>query len=63
MLKEMNSIPEAFLTAKAEDLHQVLETPTLFHLEGANPQPLFVCTLLHGNETTGLYALQRLLKK
>ena len=63
MLKEMNSIPEAFLTARAEDLHQVLETPTLFHLEGKNPQPLFVCTLLHGNETTGLYALQRLLKK
>ncbi|MFC1588719.1 M14 family metallopeptidase [Pseudomonadota bacterium] len=59
----MNYIPDGFLTAKAEDLHEVLKTPTLFHLEGVNPQPLFISTLLHGNETTGLYAIQRLLKK
>ncbi len=63
MLNEMSHIPDAFLTAKAEDLHNVLKAPTLFHLEGINPQPLFICTLLHGNETTGLYAVQRLLKK
>lgn len=63
MLKEMSHIPDAFLDTEAEDLHSVLQTPTLFHLEGINPQPLFICTLLHGNETTGLYAIQRLLKK
>ena len=63
MLNEMNRIPDGFLTAKAEDLHQVLKNPTLFHLEGINPQPLFICTLLHGNETTGFYAMQRLLTK
>lgn len=63
MLNEMNHIPDAFLDAKAVDLHDVLQTPTLFHLEGINPQPLFICTLLHGNETTGLYAIQRLLRK
>ncbi|MCK4833898.1 MAG: succinylglutamate desuccinylase/aspartoacylase family protein [Gammaproteobacteria bacterium] len=63
MLNEMNHIPDEFLQAKAEDLHSILKSPTLFHLEGVNPQPLFVCTLLHGNETTGLYAIQRLLKK
>ncbi len=63
MLKEMNHIPDAFLDAKAEDLHDILQAPTLFHLEGTNPQPLFICTLLHGDETTGLYAIQRLLKK
>ena len=63
MLNEMNYIPDGFLTAKAEDLHDVLKTPTLFHLEGIDPQPLFISTLLHGNETTGLYAIQRLLKK
>ena len=59
----MNYIPDEFLTAKAEDMHEVLKMPTLFHVEGINPQPLFVSTLLHGNETTGLYAIQRLLKK
>ena len=63
MLNEMNQLPDGFLTAKAEDLHDILKVPTLFHLQGINPQPLFVCTLLHGNETTGLYAIQRLLKK
>ena len=63
MLNEVNHLPDGLLTAKAEDLHQFLEAPTLIHLEGINPQPLFICTLLHGNETTGLYALQRLLKE
>jgi len=59
----MHHIPDDFLNAKAEDLHDILKAPTLFHLEGTNPQPLFICTLLHGDETTGLYAVQRLLKK
>lgn len=63
MLNEMNHIPEAFLTARADELHDLLGAPTLFNIEGNNPQPLFICTLLHGDETTGLYALQRLLKK
>ena len=63
MLNETSDIPDGFLSAKAEDLHEVLKAPTLFHLPGINPQPLFISTLLHGNETTGLYAIQRLLKK
>ncbi|MDH5711469.1 MAG: M14 family metallopeptidase [Gammaproteobacteria bacterium] len=63
MLNEMTSIPEEFLSARAEELQSFLKNPTLFHLGGINPQPLFISTLLHGNETTGLYAIQRLLKK
>lgn len=63
MLNQMHHIPDDFLNAKAEDLLDILKAPTLFHLEGVNPQPLFICTLLHGDETTGLYAVQRLLKK
>ncbi len=63
MLNEINHIPDAFLEASADQLHSILPAPTLFHLQGHNPQPLFICTLLHGNETTGLYAIQRLLKK
>jgi len=63
MLNEMNHIPEELLTAKVEDLLDILKAPTLFHLEGTNPQPLFICTLLHGDETTGFYAIQRLLNK
>ncbi len=63
MLNEMNHIPDELLDANAEDLLDLLETPTLFHLEGINPQPLFISTLLHGNETTGFYAIQQLLRK
>lgn len=63
MLKEMNYMPDEILNTRAEDLYEILKAPTLFHLQGINPQPLFISTLLHGNETTGLYAVQRLLKK
>lgn len=63
MLNEMNHIPDALLTANAEELSEILKAPTLFHLDGIKPQPLFICTLLHGNETTGFYAIQRLLNK
>jgi len=63
MLNEMNHIPEALLNAKADALSGILGAPTLFHLNGIRQQPLFICTLLHGNETTGFYAVQRLLKK
>ena len=63
MLNEMSHIPDELLTAKADELDDILGAPTLFHLNGINKQPLFICTLLHGNETTGFYAIQRLLKK
>jgi len=63
MLNEMTHIPDGFLSARADELQDILKAPTLFHLEGINPQPLFICTLLHGDETTGFYAVQRLLKK
>jgi len=63
MLNEMNHVPDALLTAKADELGNILGAPTLIHLKGINQKPLFICTLLHGNETTGFYAIQRLLKK
>ena len=63
MLNELNNIPEGLLEAKSEDLYELLGNPTLIHLEGKNPTPLFISTLLHGNETTGFYAVQKLLKQ
>lgn len=62
MLNEVNSLPDGFLDAGADELLDCLGKPSLIHLPGENPRPLFICTLLHGNETTGLHALQRLLK-
>ncbi len=61
MLNEINHLPDGFLEARAEELFQLLKRPTLIHLDGENPKPLFISTLLHGNETTGLYTLQALL--
>lgn len=62
LLQQYDYLPDGFLDATAETLHQILQKPSLIHLQGANSQPLFICTLLHGNETTGFYAIQQLLR-
>ena len=62
MLNQFDRLPEGLLDARVEELKQLLGMPTLIHLEGSNKQPLFVSTLLHGNETTGFYALQKILR-
>jgi succinylglutamate desuccinylase len=63
MLHETDTLPNGLLEADATELKQLLGSPTLIHLPGAKREPLFICTLLHGNETTGFYAIQRLLKQ
>jgi succinylglutamate desuccinylase len=63
MLNETNTLPEGLLDAEPTELLKILGAPTLIHLEGENKKPLFVSTLLHGNETTGFYAIQQLLKE
>ena len=44
-------------------LADVLPGPTLFDLPGRDPRPLFVSTLLHGNEYSGLVAVQEVLRR
>lgn len=63
MLKQIDSLPDLFLTARAELLFDLLGGPTLVHLPGRRDPPLFVSLLLHGNETTGLFAVQQLLRQ
>lgn len=63
MLNETDILPDGLLEANATELLDLLGTPTLIHLQGEKPEPLFISTLLHGNETTGFYAVQRLLKE
>jgi succinylglutamate desuccinylase len=63
MLTELNDLPEHFLEIEARDLHRILSGPTLIHLPGRRNEPLFVSILLHGNEDTGLKAMQEVLKK
>lgn len=61
MLTILNDLPPGFLTAHATTLHRILPGPTLIHLPGAREAPLFVSVLLHGDEETGLEAVQRVL--
>ncbi len=62
MLNQIDRVPEGLLDASTQQLRDLLVHPTLIHLDGINKQPLFICTLLHGNETTGFYALQKILR-
>lgn len=63
MLTEWDHLPEKFLHVEASELHAILPGPALIHLPGRREAPLFVSILLHGNEDTGLKAMQAVLKK
>jgi succinylglutamate desuccinylase len=60
-LNVLDALPPEVLRADARSLHEVLPGPTLVHLPGRRPEPLFVSVLLHGNETSGLRAIQHVL--
>lgn len=61
VLNEVNTLPEGLLEAKVDELYKLLGGPTLIHLQGRRPEPLFVTVLSHGNEASGFYAVQRML--
>ena len=61
-LTEFDHLPAGLLERDATALHHALDGPTLIHLKGKNPQPLFVTVLQHGNEDTGWEAIRRLIK-
>lgn len=63
MLKIIDHYPDGFLDIDARHLHSILAQPTLMHLAGRQQPALFVAILLHGNEDTGLKAIQQVLKK
>ncbi|HMW16380.1 MAG TPA: M14 family metallopeptidase [Accumulibacter sp.] len=58
-----DTLPENFLDTPARELHRCLLGPTLIHLSGRRPRPLFVSVLLHGNEDCGLVAVQNVLRR
>jgi succinylglutamate desuccinylase len=63
MLNEIEYLPDGLLDIPVESLAELLGGPTLMHLPGRRPEPLFVTVLAHGNESTGFYAVQSLLQK
>jgi succinylglutamate desuccinylase len=63
LLRHYQETPAGLLEAQPERLAALLGGPSLIHLPGRRERPLFVSVLLHGNETTGLFAIQALLKQ
>jgi succinylglutamate desuccinylase len=63
MLTVRTDIPDGFLEVPAAGLHRILRNPTLIHLPGRRAEPLFASVLLHGDEDTGLKAIQAVLAK
>ncbi len=58
MLTVLDYIPDGLLEKNADELHEILSGPTLIHLPGGKPRPLFISVLLHGNEPTGWEAIK-----
>lgn len=58
----LDALPSGLLDQPAQNLHRFLDGPTVIHLPGRQPRPLFVSVLQHGNETSGWDAVRRLLK-
>jgi len=54
-------LPDGFADVPLERLGSVLPGPSLIRIAGEEGPPLFVSVLLHGNETTGFYAMQRII--
>ncbi len=63
MLRIVDELPKGLLEARSTDLSDLLGQPTLIHLPGRRPEPLFLSILLHGNEDVGLRALQTWFQK
>ena len=63
MLSVLDRVPDGLIETPAGRINSVLPGPTLIHLPGRRPEPLFVSALLHGNEDTGLNALQAVFAK
>ncbi|NJD07866.1 MAG: peptidase M14 [Methylococcaceae bacterium] len=63
VLHQFETIPDGLTSAPAWELWRVLPGPSLIHLPGRRPEPLLVSVLQHGQETTGLLAVQALLEK
>ena len=61
VLQHYAQIPAGFIDAEARDLHALLGGPSLIDLPGRREPALFVSVLLHGDETTGVQAVQRVL--
>ncbi|MBT7611159.1 MAG: hypothetical protein HN576_15465, partial [Bacteriovoracaceae bacterium] len=56
---KFDGLPANFFSISPQNVETWLEGPSVFKIRGENQNlpPLLVSILLHGNETTGFYAL------
>lgn len=59
-LNILQDLPDILLTCRPDELYGEFGGPILLEFGPQGNSPLFVSTLLHGNETTGFFALQRI---
>lgn len=57
-----DSIPDFFYKLNQENVLGYLDEMSLFFHKGAIDKTVVISTMLHGNETSGLYAIQKFLK-
>ncbi len=62
-LQQVENYPQQLLEIGCEELYTLFPGHTLLHLPGKKPETVFISILLHGNENTGFYVIQELLKK
>ena len=61
-LRFLTELPDGFVDLQVENITSLFPEPTLIYLQGDKPLPLFVSILLHGNEFSGLKAVQALIR-
>ena len=59
----ISALPEGFYDFESQQILEYFPTTTLIELGGERSPPMFVSILLHGNEYSGLKAVQAFLKK
>jgi hypothetical protein len=57
----LHGLPDGFFDLDTANIRSLFPNPTLIHLDGKNPDFLFISILLHGNEYTGLKVMQKIL--
>jgi len=57
----LHGLPDGFLDISSANIRSLFPSPTLIHLDGKDPNILFISILLHGNEYTGLKVMQKIL--
>jgi len=62
-LQRLSQFPNRLADLDIRHIKSAFPKPTLLSIEGRRPEPLFVSTLLHGNEPTSFVVLQDLARR